>query len=56
MKKKVDLARDKTAALILEQCDTVSRLLKALSHSVRLKVLCYLIDAERTVNELSGFL
>ena len=40
---------------ILESCEKVSRVLKSLSHPVRLKVLCQVIDQERTVNELTNF-
>jgi ArsR family transcriptional regulator len=38
-----------------ERCDEVSGILKALSHPVRLKILCALIDQEKTVNELVDF-
>lgn len=40
---------------ILGNCDEVSRVLKSLSHPVRLKVLCQVIDQERSVNELTEF-
>ncbi|MDR3606643.1 MAG: metalloregulator ArsR/SmtB family transcription factor [Oligoflexia bacterium] len=40
---------------ILKKCDSVSRLLKSLSHPVRLKVLCSLMEKERGVNELTEF-
>ena len=40
---------------ILESCERVSQILKSLSHPVRLKVLCQVIDEERTVNELTNF-
>ena len=40
---------------ILGKCDEVSGILKSLSHPVRLKVLCQVIDQERTVNELTEF-
>ena len=40
---------------ILKQCDSVSQLLKSLAHPVRLKVLCSLMDKERSVNELTEF-
>ena len=36
-----------------EKCDEVSAILKSLSHPVRLKVLCQLMDEEKTVNELT---
>jgi DNA-binding transcriptional ArsR family regulator len=38
-----------------DRCEEVSRVLKALSHPVRLKTLCALVDAEKTVNELVDF-
>lgn len=40
---------------ILEKCEEVSGILKSLSHPVRLKVLCHLMEQERTVNELTEF-
>lgn len=40
---------------ILGKCDTVSQLLGALSHPVRLKILCSLLEGERSVNELTDF-
>ena len=40
---------------ILDQCDIVSQVLKSLSHPVRLKVLCQVIERERTVTELTEF-
>ena len=40
---------------ILDKCDEVSAILKALSHPVRLKVLCHIMDEEKTVNELTEF-
>jgi len=40
---------------ILDKCDEVSAVLKALSHPVRLKILCQVMDEERTVNELTEF-
>jgi ArsR family transcriptional regulator len=36
-----------------KQCDLVSGVLKSLSHPVRLKILCQLLDQERTVNDLT---
>lgn len=47
--KAVDLAG------ILNKCDEVSGILKSLSHPVRLKVLCHVMEQERTVNELTEF-
>ena len=40
---------------IIEKCDEVSVLLKSLSHPTRLKVLCQVMEGERTVNELTEF-
>ena len=37
-----------------EQCEATARTLKALSHPDRLRVLCFLADGEKTVNELMG--
>lgn len=47
--------KTKDVSEILNKCDEVSRLLKSLSHPVRLKVLCYVMDEEKTVNELTEF-
>ena len=40
---------------ILKKCDDVSGLLKSLSHPVRLRILCSLLEKEKTVNELTDF-
>ena len=40
---------------MVKKCDEVSQLLKSLSHPVRLKVLCHVLDGEKTVNELTEF-
>ncbi len=40
---------------ILKQCDVVSGVLRSLSHPVRLKILCHILDQERSVNELTEF-
>jgi ArsR family transcriptional regulator len=40
---------------ILRKCDDVSQTLKSLSHPVRLKVLCQVIEGEKSVNELTEF-
>jgi DNA-binding transcriptional ArsR family regulator len=40
---------------ILGKCDEVSQILKSLSHPVRLKILCQVIDGEKSVNELTEF-
>jgi ArsR family transcriptional regulator len=40
---------------IIKQCDSVSAVMKSLSHPVRLKILCQIMDQERSVNELTEF-
>lgn len=40
---------------ILKKCDAVSAVLKSLSHPVRLKILCQIMERERSVNELTEF-
>lgn len=40
---------------LLKKCEVVSGILKSLSHPVRLKVLCALIDGERSVGDLTEF-
>jgi len=45
----------RTSKAILRRSDAVSQVLKSLSHPVRLKILCQLIEAERSVNELTEF-
>lgn len=40
---------------ILRQCEVVSGILKSLSHPVRLKILCHIMEEERSVNELTEF-
>jgi ArsR family transcriptional regulator, virulence genes transcriptional regulator len=40
---------------ILRKCDDVSQIMKSLSHPVRLKILCCLLDQEHSVNELAEF-
>jgi ArsR family transcriptional regulator len=45
----------KDTKAILRKCDSVSQTLKSLSHPVRLKVLCQVIEAERSVTELVDF-
>jgi DNA-binding transcriptional ArsR family regulator len=37
------------------KCEEVSQMLKALSHPVRLKTLCALVESEKTVGELVEF-
>ena len=40
---------------ILEQCDSVSQWLKAIAQPVRLKILCALLEGEKTVTQLVGY-
>lgn len=40
---------------ILKKCEAVSASLKSVSHPVRLKILCQLLERERSVNELKEF-
>ncbi len=44
-----------TTRAILKQCEAVSEILKSLSHPVRLKILCQLLQGEKSVNELIDF-
>lgn len=47
-----------TAALkktLLKQSDSVACILGSLAHPTRLKILCQLIDGEKSVNELTEF-
>ncbi|MEO5572887.1 MAG: metalloregulator ArsR/SmtB family transcription factor [Gammaproteobacteria bacterium] len=37
---------------LFEQCESTSRLLKALAHPQRLQILCHLSNGEKTVTEL----
>lgn len=41
------------AKAIIKQCNDVSAVMKSLSHPVRLKILCLLMERERSVNELT---
>ena len=47
--------KEKNLITALGKCDEVSAILKALSHPVRLKVLCHVMDEEKSVNELTDF-
>jgi DNA-binding transcriptional ArsR family regulator len=48
-------SREVSMQEIIEKCDEVSAVLKSLSHPVRLKVLCRVLDGESSVNELTEF-
>jgi ArsR family transcriptional regulator, virulence genes transcriptional regulator len=43
------------AKAILNRCDDVSSVLKSLSHPIRLKVLCHIMEEEKSVNDLTEF-
>lgn len=47
--------RGNVAKAILEKCDDVSQILKSLSHPVRLKILCQVLEGEKGVNDLTEF-
>lgn len=47
--------KDADLTQMVKKCDEVSQLLKSLSHPIRLKVLCHILDGEKTVNELTAF-
>ncbi|MBS1958163.1 MAG: winged helix-turn-helix transcriptional regulator [Bdellovibrionales bacterium] len=49
------VSKENMTKAILQKCDEVSQVLKSLSHPVRLKVLCQVIDGEKSVNELTEF-
>ncbi|MCM2322284.1 MAG: metalloregulator ArsR/SmtB family transcription factor [Oligoflexia bacterium] len=40
------------AKALAEQCEEISGTLKSLAHPTRLKILCHLIDGEKSVNEI----
>lgn len=40
---------------LLRKCEKVSQVMKSLSHPVRLKILCHILDQERSVSELTEF-
>lgn len=40
---------------ILIKCEEVSQTLKSLSHPVRLKVLCQVLESEKSVSQLTEF-
>lgn len=44
-----------SAKALLRKCDEVSQVLKSLSHPVRLKVLCQVMEGEKSVGELTEF-
>lgn len=46
-----DIAKNK----VIEKCDEVSKMMKSLSHPVRLKILCQIASSDKTVCELAQF-
>jgi ArsR family transcriptional regulator, virulence genes transcriptional regulator len=42
-----------TKKMLFKQCNEVSKLMKSLSHPVRLKVLCSTLEEEQSVNSLT---
>jgi DNA-binding transcriptional ArsR family regulator len=40
---------------VIEKCDDVSKMMKSLSHPVRLKILCQITSSDKTVCELAEF-
>lgn len=38
---------------IIDECESVSQILKSLSHPVRLKILCQVIEKEKSVGDLT---
>ena len=40
---------------LLERCEDVSEVMNSLSHPVRLKILCHLMEEEKSVNSLTEF-
>ncbi len=47
--------RQSLSKALLKKCDSVSAVFQSLSHPIRLKILCQLMERERTVNELTDF-
>ena len=47
--------KDDSMKEILRNTELVSQILKSLSHPVRLKVLCAVMEVEKSVNELTEF-
>jgi DNA-binding transcriptional ArsR family regulator len=49
------MAKTEITKAILRKCEDVSQIMKSLSHPVRLKILCCVMDEEHSVNELADF-
>lgn len=47
------MERVETFNTLITNCENVSLILKSISHPVRLKILCLLMDQERSVNDLT---
>ncbi len=49
------MAKTDLTKAILRKCNDVSRVMKSLSHPVRLKILCCILEQEQGVNDLAKF-
>ena len=49
------MRKENVTKAILGRCEDVSQILRSLSHPVRLKVLCFVMDGEKSVSELTEF-
>jgi ArsR family transcriptional regulator len=49
------MLKNEVTKAIIRKCDDVSLVMKSLSHPVRLKILCQLLDQEQSVNDLTEF-
>ncbi len=49
------MSKGNVTKAILSKCEDVSQILRSLSHPVRLKVLCFVMDGEKSVSELTEF-
>jgi ArsR family transcriptional regulator len=53
MSSPITVAKALVGKTLFKQCESVSSVLKSLSHPVRLKILCQLLEKEQSVNELT---
>jgi len=49
------MAKNDMTRALLKKCEEVSLVMKSLSHPVRLKILCSVMEGERGVNDLAEF-
>jgi DNA-binding transcriptional ArsR family regulator len=49
------MAKTNLTKAILRKCNDVSQVMKSLSHPVRLKILCCVLEREQGVNDLAKF-